>query len=64
MLLQIELECIGENLGLPREFGKCHNPTLKECEDDSHFQKLKVQLQGPKHFALRCSLYHWKGLEV
>jgi hypothetical protein len=27
-------------------------------------QKLRVQLQGSKHLALRCSLYRWKCLEV
>jgi hypothetical protein len=27
-------------------------------------RKLRVRLQGSKHLALRCYLYHWKGLEV
>ncbi len=27
-------------------------------------RKLRTQLQGSKHLALICSLYHWKGLEV
>jgi hypothetical protein len=48
---------------------KCHNPTLKECEDDTHTLEMgtwefKVQLQGSKHFALTSSLHCWKGLEV
>jgi hypothetical protein len=27
-------------------------------------RKLRTRLQGSKHLALRCSLYHWKGLEA
>jgi hypothetical protein len=27
-------------------------------------QKFRRRLKGSKHFALRCSLYRWKGLEV
>ncbi len=27
-------------------------------------QNLRTQLQGSKQFALRCFLYHWKGLEA
>jgi hypothetical protein len=27
-------------------------------------RKLRAQLQGSKHPALKCSLYHWKGLET
>jgi hypothetical protein len=53
-----------------------HNPTLREVwSRHSHsrkwdlgilrdFRKLKTRLQGPKHLALRCFLYCWKGLEV
>ncbi len=26
--------------------------------------KFRTRLQGSKHLALKCSLYHWKGLEV
>jgi hypothetical protein len=54
----------------------CRNPTLREVWGrHSHsrkwdlkvlwdFRKLRVRLQGPKHLALMCSLYRWKGLEV
>jgi hypothetical protein len=45
------------------------------CDNHSHsrkwdlgvlwdYQKLRAQLQGSKHLALRRSLYRWKGLEV
>jgi hypothetical protein len=27
-------------------------------------QKLRRRFEEPKHLALKCSLYHWKGLEV
>jgi hypothetical protein len=55
---------------------QCRNPTLREVWGrHSHSRKwdlgvfwdsrkLKTQLQGTKHLALKCSLYHWKGLEV
>jgi hypothetical protein len=55
---------------------QCRNPTLRELwGHHSHSlkwdlgvlrdsQKLRVQLQGSKHLALKHSLYHWKGLEV
>jgi hypothetical protein len=54
----------------------CRNPTLKKVWGrHSHSRKwefgvlwdsrkLRRQLQGSKHLALRCSLYRWKGLEV
>ncbi len=54
----------------------CRNPTLKEVRGrHSHSRKmdlgvlrdsqtLRARLQGPKHLALRCFLYCWKGLEV
>ncbi len=54
----------------------CRDPTLKKCEDDIHTpdmgtwgvlqdsQKFGTWLQGSKHLALKCSLYHWKGLEA
>jgi hypothetical protein len=55
---------------------ECRNPTLRELWGrHSHSrkwdlgvlrdsQKLKAQLQGSKHLALRRSWYRWKGLEV
>jgi hypothetical protein len=27
-------------------------------------RNFKVRLQGSKHLALRCSLYHWKDIKV
>jgi hypothetical protein len=54
----------------------CRNPTLRQVWGwDSHSQKwelgvlrdsqkLRARLQGSKHLALRCFLYHWKGLEM
>ncbi len=27
-------------------------------------RKFRARVQGSKHLTLRCSLYHWKGLEV
>jgi len=54
----------------------CRNPTLRELWGrHSHSwkwdlvvlrdsQKLKAQLQGSKHLALKRSLYHWKFLEA
>ncbi len=42
----------------------CRNPTLKECEDDTHTPEMATQFQGSKHLALRCFLYRWKGLEA
>jgi hypothetical protein len=42
------------------------NPTLPRVGTwvlrDS--RKFRARVQGPKHLALGCSLYHWKGLEV
>jgi hypothetical protein len=52
-----------------------HNPTLKEVWGrHSHSrkwdlrvfwdsQKLRMRLQGSKHLASKCSLYHWKSLK-
>ncbi len=54
----------------------CRNPTLAKCKGESqHSQSwglgvlwdsrmFRVRQQGPKHFALRCSWCHWKGLEA
>jgi hypothetical protein len=53
----------------------CCNPTLRECEDETHSwngdlgvlrdsRNFKVQLQRSKHLALGCSLYDWKTIEV
>jgi len=54
----------------------CRNPTLSKCGGEAqHFQSwgfgvlrhsrmFRVQQQGPKHLALRCSWCHWKGLEA
>jgi hypothetical protein len=51
-------------------------PYLGECEDETHTPEIwdlgvlrdsrnfKVRLQGSKHFAFRCFLYHWKAIEV
>jgi hypothetical protein len=33
-------------------------------EESLNSQKLRVRLQGSKHFALKCFSYHWKDLEV
>jgi hypothetical protein len=44
---------------------------LEEWEDDIHTPEMgtrnrnfRVQLQGSKHLALKCSLYHWKVIKV
>ncbi len=53
----------------------CRNPTLKECEDDTHTLEMGIwEFSGTpensefdyrvKHLALRCFLYRWKGLEA
>jgi hypothetical protein len=54
----------------------CRNPTLGRMWGwDSHSQngdlgvhldsqKFRVQLQGSKHLALGCFLYHWKAIEA
>jgi hypothetical protein len=28
------------------------------------FRNFRIRLQGSKHLALRCSLYHWKAIKV
>jgi len=55
---------------------RCHNPTLAKCGGEAqHFQSwglgvlrdsrmFRVRHQGLKHFALKCSWCHWKGLEA
>jgi hypothetical protein len=55
---------------------KCRNPTFGRVWGwDSHFrngglgvlwdsQNFRVGLQGSKHLALGCSLYHWKAMKV
>jgi hypothetical protein len=54
----------------------CRNPTLAKCGGEAqHFQSwgfgvlrdsrmFRARQQGPKHLALRCSWFHWKGLEA
>ncbi len=72
--------CCNLNLGIATKAraceGVCRNPTLAKCRGESqHSQSwglgvlpdsrmFRVRQQGLKHFALRCSWCHWKGLEA
>jgi hypothetical protein len=55
---------------------KCCNPTLRECEDETHTPKigtwesygtpeaLEFDCRGQNTLHLGCSLYHWKAIKM